>query len=180
MTFARFALATLVAACSHNDAATPPAQPTPSPPPAPPPPATGSATATPAAASPGSPDITKACSMISAAEVSAIVGFPVTATDEGFRCKFTDAKSGWISLELMQAELRGTKDICEYAKDKRTNVAGVGDRTSYFGSTVCTILGDVAIIVDGANVAEHSEQLRKSGADNVFVLVAKTVASRIP
>ena len=179
MTLARFAFAAvLLTACSHNDAATPPAQPQPQAAPAPPP-TTGSDSPA-AAAGAAAPDITKPCSMISAAEVSAIVGFPVTAADEGYRCKFTDAKSGWLSLSLMEAQLKSAKDICDYAPAKRTNVAGVGDRTSYLGSTVCTILGDVAIIVDGASVAEHSEQLRKSGADNVFVVIAKTVADRIP
>ena len=118
--------------------------------------------------------------MISAAEVTAIVGFTVTSVDERFRCKFPDAKNGWISLELIEASSRGAKQICEYAKDKRTVVPGVGDSTSYFGSTVCVKLGDVAIIVDGANIGERSDQLRKSGIDNVFVQIGKTVASRVP
>jgi hypothetical protein len=175
MVVVRFAVATLLlAACG-----TPPASPQAPPPSSP----AASPTATPAAASPtsaASRDITKPCSMISAEEVGAIVGFPVTATDEQFRCKFTDARAGWLSVSLMEASLTSAKEICEYAPSKRTVVSGVGDSASYFGSTVCVKVGDVAIIVDGASVAEHSEQMRNSGENNVFVLVGKTIAGRIP
>jgi hypothetical protein len=125
-------------------------------------------------------DITKPCSMISASEVGPIVGFSVVATDEQYRCKFTDGKNGYLTVKLMEAQLKAAKDICEYAPSKRTQVAGVGDSASYLGSTACVKVGDVAIIVDGANVAEHSAQLGKSGADNVFILIGKTIAGRIP
>lgn len=118
--------------------------------------------------------------MISAEEVGAIVGFAVTMTDEQFRCKYTDAKGGYLTLSLMEASLRSAKEICDYAPDKRTVVTGVGDSASYFGSTACVKLGDVAIIVDGASVAERSTQLGQSGANNVFILIGKTVASRVP
>jgi hypothetical protein len=118
--------------------------------------------------------------MITAEEVGAIVGFPVTSTDEQFRCTFTDAKAGWLSVKLMEAQLKAAKDICEYAPSKRTVVTGVGDAASYFGSTACVKVGDVMIVVDGASVAEHSAQLGKSGADNVFVVIGKTIAGRIP
>jgi len=140
-------------------------------------PGAGSAAAAPAA---GSADITKPCTMITAAEVGAIVGFTVTATDEQFRCKFSDSKGGYLTLALMEASLRSAKEICEYAPDKRTVVAGVGDSASYFGATTCVKLGDVAIIVDGPNLAESSDALRKAGAENPMILIAKTVASRIP
>ena len=58
--------------------------------------------------------------------------------------------------------------------------AGVGDSASYFGATACVKLGDVAIIVDGANLAEHSDALGKSGAESPYIAVAKLVASRVP
>jgi hypothetical protein len=145
----------------------------------PPPPQQATAPASPAA--PGSGyDVRRPCSMITAAEVSEILQFPVTANDEQYRCKFVDAKNGWLSLELMEASSRGAKETCEYAPDKRTAVPGVGDSASYFGATVCVKLGDVAIIVDGANLAEHSDALRGSGADKPEVRVAKLVSSRIP
>jgi len=118
--------------------------------------------------------------MITADEVAAIVGFSVTMTDEQFRCKFTDAKGGWLSVSLLEASLRSAKEICEYAPSKRTVVAGVGDSASYVGSTACIKLGDVAIIVDGASVAERSQPLQRSGAENVFIVIGKTIASRIP
>jgi hypothetical protein len=118
--------------------------------------------------------------MITAEEVSRIVGFAVTAHDEQFRCKFTDAKNGWIQLELMESTSRSAHDICAYAPDKRTTVPGVGDSASYFGSTACVKLGDVMIVVDGSNLAGHSDALGKSGADKVEIKVAKLVASRIP
>jgi hypothetical protein len=41
-------------------------------------------------------------------------------------------------------------------------------------------VGDVAIIVDGASLAERSAQLGTSGADNAFILIGKTIAGRIP
>ncbi|HSN26246.1 MAG TPA: hypothetical protein VLT45_08170 [Kofleriaceae bacterium] len=118
--------------------------------------------------------------MITAAEVSGIVGFPVTAQDDGFRCKFVDAKQGWLQVELMEASSRGAHDICEYAPAKRTVVPGVGDSASYLGATACVKLGDVAIVVDSSNLAEHSAELGKSGADSPSIRVAKLVASRIP
>lgn len=118
--------------------------------------------------------------MITAAEVSGIVEFPVTARDEQFRCKFVDAKNGWLQLELMESTSRSADEICKYAPDKRTAVPGVGDSASYFGATACVKLGDVAIIVDGSNLAEHSAALGKSGADKPEIRVAKLVASRIP
>jgi len=125
-------------------------------------------------------DIKRPCSMITAAEVSGIVGFTVTAHDDQFRCKFVDGKTGWLSLELMESTSRSARDICEYAPDKRTAVPGVGDAASYFGATACVKLGDVAIIVDGANLAEHSDALGHAGAQKPEILVAKLVASRIP
>lgn len=118
--------------------------------------------------------------MITAAEVSSIVGFDVTVQDDGFRCKFVDDKHGWLQLELMESTSRGAADICGYAPDKRTVVPGVGDAASYFGATACVKLGDVAIIVDGADLAEHSSALGRSGAESPYILVAKLVASRIP
>jgi hypothetical protein len=177
----RSALATslLLAACSHTDRAAPSSQ-TASPPSASTTsPAAPAGTPAPSAPAAGGFDISKPCSMITAAEVSAIVGFTVTSVDEGFRCKFPDSKGGWASLKLMEASLKSATEICDYAKAKRTVVPGVGDSTSYFGATVCTKVGDVAIIVDGADVAERSAQLQKSGAENPFVLIAKTVAGRI-
>jgi hypothetical protein len=125
-------------------------------------------------------DVRRPCSMITAAEVSSILQFPVTAHDEQYQCKFVDAKNGWLSLELMEASLRNAKEICEYAPDKRTVVPGVGDSASYFGGNACVKLGDVAIIVDGSNLGERSDATRKSGADMAEILVAKLVASRIP
>jgi hypothetical protein len=125
-------------------------------------------------------DIKHACSMITAAEVSGIVGFTVTAQDDQYRCKFVDGKAGWLSLELMESTSRSAHDICEYAPDKRTAVPGVGDAASYFGATACVKLGDVAIVVDGANLSEHSDALGHSGAQKPEILVAKLVASRIP
>jgi hypothetical protein len=118
--------------------------------------------------------------MVSAAEVSGILGFTVTAVDEQFRCKFVDDKQGWLSLELMESTSRSAKSICDYAPDKRTVVPGVGDKASYLGATVCVILGDVAIIVDGPNLREHSAALGGSGAQKPEVQIAKLVASRIP
>jgi hypothetical protein len=171
MVAVRFALATiLLAACSSP--AAPPASPAS-------PPQPGAAPEAPPASAQAR-DITHPCSMISAEEVAAIAGFPVTATDEQFRCKFTDAKAGWLSVKLMEASLTSAKDICEYASAKRTVVTGVGDAASYFGSTACVKVGDVMIVVDGASVAEHSPQLGHSGAENVFVLIGKTIAGRIP
>lgn len=41
-------------------------------------------------------------------------------------------------------------------------------------------VGGVAIIVNDANLAEHSGALRRSGAGRPEVRVAKLVASRIP
>jgi len=125
-------------------------------------------------------DITKPCSMISASEVGAIVGFSVVPTEEQFRCKFTDGKNGYLTVKLMEAQLKAAKDICEYAPSKRTQVSGVGDSASYVGSTACVKVGDVMIIVDGANVAERSAQLGTSGADNAFILIGKPIASGIP
>lgn len=118
--------------------------------------------------------------MITAAEVSGIVGFAVTAHDEGFRCKFVDPKNGWLQLELMEWTSRSAKDICEYARDKRTVVPGVGDSASYFGATACVKLGDVAIIVDASNLAADSPEIHRSGAETPQIRVAKLVASRIP
>jgi hypothetical protein len=118
--------------------------------------------------------------MITAAEVSSILQFPVTAQDEHYRCKFTDAKGGWLSLELMEASSRSAKEICEYAPDKRTTVAGVGDSASYVGATLCVKLGDVAIIIDGANLAEDSPAIHVPAERGPEVQVARLVVSRIP
>lgn len=118
--------------------------------------------------------------MITAEEVSAIVGFAVSATDEDFRCKYSDTKGGYLTLALLEAALRSAKEICEYAPDKRTVVTGVGDSASYFGATACVKVGDVAIVIDGPNLADSSDALRKSGAENPMILIGKTVAARIP
>ena len=118
--------------------------------------------------------------MISEGDVSGIVGFTVTAHDEGYRCKFVDAKNGWIQLELMEWTSRSAKDICEYAPDKRTVVPGVGDAASNFGATACVKRGDVAIIVDASNLAADSPEIHRSGAEMPQIRVAKRVASRIP
>ncbi len=173
---AAFVVITLASACGSREPAAPATEQPQSPRPVPgaPTPVIDGATAA------SQYDVTRPCSMITADEVAAIVGFPLTMTDEQFRCKFTDAKGGWLSVSLLEASLKSAKDICEYAPSKRTNVPGVGDSASYFGSTVCVKLGDVAIIVDGANVAERSPQLQRSGAENVFIVIGKTIASRIP
>jgi len=118
--------------------------------------------------------------MITAAEVSDIVGFAVTAHDEQFRCKFVDAKNGWLELELMEWTSRSAHDICSYAPDKRTAVPGVGDSASNLGAEVCAKVGDVAIIVDASNLAADSPALHRPVTDSPQVRVAKLVASRIP
>jgi hypothetical protein len=118
--------------------------------------------------------------MISAEEVSSIVGFTVTSVDNQFECKYPDAKNGYVTVSLLQAQLKIAKDICDYAPDKRTRVPGIGDSTSYLGATVCVRLGDVAIIVDGSNIAMDSPAIHHGGAENPFVLIGKTIASRIP
>lgn len=118
--------------------------------------------------------------MITAAEVSGIVGFPVTAHDEGFRCKFVDAKNGWLELELMESTSRSAKDICEYGGTKRTAVPGVGDSASFLGATVCVKLGDVAIIVDASNLAVDSPEIHRRPPETPEIRVAKLVVSRIP
>ena len=118
--------------------------------------------------------------MITAAEVSDIVGFAVTASDEHFRCKFVDPKNGWLQLELMEWTSRSAKEICEYAPDKRTAVPGVGDSASNFGATACVKLGDVAIIVDATNLAADSPSLHRPLPESPQIRVAKLVASRIP
>lgn len=168
----------VVAGCGRN-ASPPPPSSTPAAPPAAPTPVAVAPAGSVAGAGSGY-NIDKACTMITAAEVSGIVGFPVTAHDEGFRCKFVDAKQGWLQLELMDWASRGAHDICDYAQAKRTVVPGVGDRASYLGATACVKVGDVAIIIDGANLAEHSPALGHSGAESPYILVGKLVATRIP
>jgi hypothetical protein len=137
-------------------------------------------TAAPAPTSGSGHDVRQPCSMITAAEVSGILQFTVTATDEHYRCKFVDAKGGWLSLELMEASSRSAKATCEYAPDHRKPIAGVGDSASYLGATLCVKLGDVAIVVDGGNLAEDSAAIHAPAERGPEVLVARLVASRIP
>lgn len=170
----RYVFAVVVAAACGRNAAPPS--------PSPPPVASGAVVSMPApppAAGSGR-DVRRPCTMITAAEVAGIVGFNVTVQDDGFRCKFVDAKQGWLQLELMESTSRSAAEICGYAPDKRTIVPGVGDSASYLGATACVKLGDVAIIVDGANLAARSDALGRSGAQNPYILVAKLVAPRIP
>lgn len=100
--------------------------------------------------------------------------------DDGYRCRFNDAKQGWLQVELMDWTSRSAHDICDYAHDKRTVVPGVGDEASYLAATACVKRGDVAIVVDSSNLAEHSAELGRSGVDSPSIRVAKVVASRIP
>jgi hypothetical protein len=173
------AVALLVACTSHDHdnqrQPTPPPTPTPTPAPVATPSATPAAPAAPAAAAPSQP-----CSKISAAEVTAIVGFPVTAQDEGYRCKFVDAKNGWLQVELMPWSSRSAHDICAYGGDKRTVVPGVGDEAAYFGATACVKRGDVAIVVDATNLSVDSPAMHSRGAGTVQIRVAQLVATRIP
>src|SRR5512141_1988793 len=105
-----FVASLLLLACGRHD------QPAPSPAPPASAPAGSSTTARPAPPPPptaggSAADISRPCSKISAAEVSDIVGFTVTAHDEQYRCKFVDPKDGWLQVELIDWASRSAHDI---------------------------------------------------------------------
>lgn len=98
------------------------------------------------------PSLDRPCSFVSAADMSTLLGTPVAAaTDEKFRCKYT-VGTGWLETKLMDFSLKMTKDILDYNKTRGQAVPGVGDQAYVLGATLAVKLGDVVIVVDGANM----------------------------
>lgn len=98
------------------------------------------------------PSLDRPCSFVSAAEMTTLLGATVSAaTDEKFRCKYT-VGSGWLETKLMDFSLKMTKDILEYNKARGAAVPGIGDQAYVLGATLAVRLGDLIIVVDGANL----------------------------
>ena len=98
------------------------------------------------------PSLDRPCSFATAAQMSTLLGAPVTtATDEHFRCKYA-VGTGWLETKLMNLELKATRDIYEYNKAHGRAVPGVGDQAYQLGAALAAKVGDVLVVVDGSNV----------------------------
>ena len=92
----------------------------------------------------------EACSTISAEEVSAIIGAPVVAADEGYRCKY-EAGADYVTVELWDSSLQGSQDSFAYAADHGSLPPGIGDGAALLGLTIFVNVGDVQVVVDASN-----------------------------
>ena len=124
------------------------------------------------AAAPSGPDVSQACSFMTADEMSAALGTTVTVTDEGFRCKYNDPSGGWLQVELNPMDMTFSQDDLQYAKDNGEAVPGIGDEAYKFGQGVHVKIGDVYLVVEGANLS--------SGVTADVKAIAATIVSRIP
>lgn len=119
------------------------------------------------------PSLDHPCSFVTTADMSSMLGVPVSAaTDEKFRCKYT-VGNGWLETKLMDISLKMTRDIFDYNKTRGHAVAGVGDQAYVLGATMVSKLGDVVVVVDGSNMP-------KPPADATLKAVATRIVRRIP
>ena len=124
------------------------------------------------AAAASGPDVSQACSFMTADEMSAALGTTVTVTDEGFRCKYNDPNGGWLQVELNPMDMTFSQDDLQYAKDNGEAVPGIGDEAYKFGQGMHVKIGDVYLVVEGGNLS--------SGVTADVNAIATTIASRIP
>lgn len=135
---------------------------------------TSATTATSAAGSSASgPDVTKPCSFVTDGEVSEALGVTVTASDEGFRCRYKDQSGGWLEVKLAEFASRSSQDSFNYAKTNGKPVAGLGDEAHVLGAEFHVKVGDVYLFVDGSNLASGA---KPGGTEQI----ARTIVSRIP
>jgi hypothetical protein len=118
------------------------------------------------------PSVDRPCSFVTAAEMSTLLGTPVTMSDEHFRCKYVSGQ-GWLQVELLNFELRGTRDIFDYDKAHGKAVPGVGDQAYLFGAAIVSKVGDVVIAVDGNN-------LPRKATDQQLKTIALKISHAIP
>lgn len=118
------------------------------------------------------PSLERPCSFITAAEMSTLLGTTVTMQDDRFRCKYVSGQ-GWLQVELLNVELRGTRDIFDYDKAHGKAVPGVGDQAYIFGAAIVSKVGDVVIAVDGNN-------LPRKATDQQLKAIALKIAHAIP
>jgi hypothetical protein len=100
----------------------------------------------------GIADVTRQCSFLTAAEVSAALGGSATVSDLGFRCKYL-VGTGYLQLELLDASLANTQQIYDYDKHHGTPVSGIGDEAYIFGAAIVVKVGDVVVALDGNNLS---------------------------
>jgi hypothetical protein len=96
------------------------------------------------------PSVDAPCSMISADEVSAILGAAVEQADEGYRCKYL-AGADYVTVKLTDSSLQGSQDSFQYAADHGSLPPGLGDGAALLGLTLFVNVGDVQVVVDGSN-----------------------------
>ena len=119
------------------------------------------------------PSLDKPCSFVTAAQMTGLLGTPVTtATDEHFRCKYVVGK-GWLETKLMNLELKASRDIYDYDKAHGKAVPGVGDQAYQLGATLAAKVGDVLVVVDGSNVPRPPSDAR-------IKAIALKIAKAIP
>lgn len=133
----------------------------------------GASTTVAASGSGGGPDVTKACSFVTDREVSEALGVTVTASDEGFRCRYKDQSGGWLEVSLAEFTSRSSQESFNYAKTNGDAVAGLGDEAHRLGAEFHVKVGDVYLFVSGSNLASGSTP---GGPEQV----TRTIVSRIP
>jgi hypothetical protein len=118
------------------------------------------------------PSLDRPCSFVSAADMSTLIGTPVSGVvDEKFRCKYA-VGSGWLETKLMDASLKITRDIVDYNKARGQAIPGVGDQAYVLGATLAVKLGDVVIVVDGSNMPRPaSNAALKAVAQKIIRLI---------
>src|SRR5215203_4579582 len=101
---------------------------------------------------PSGPDVSQACSFMTADEMSAALRTTVSVADEGFRCKYNDPNGGWLEVELNPMDMTFSQEDLQYAKDNGEPVPGIGDEAYQFGQGMHVKIGDVYLLVEGSNL----------------------------